>query len=347
MRVKIPLSGCLAGICIPLLLAAFCEWAEAQNLPLPSTLPVIEQNRRPAESLFPSAYFMKYLAGVEARESAAPYWVPAGPDTTREVKAGNERLILLNNDILAFYGHPLSVKMGILGRHSIEELDAMLTKLAEEYNAANGERGVRKAFYIIYGTAWPEGEIGIIQEETLQRYIQYGIEKDILVFIDHQIGRYKPVEAIKKLFPYLRYSNVHLALDPEWRTTRPMREIGGVTAEEINEAQQLMSDYMREQNIHGERILMIHQFNWRMIQGREKVKNDYEGVQLVHCADGFGSPATKRDSYAHNAQALNMPVKGFKLFYNFNIPGAGYDSPIMSPAEVFALKPRPYVIIYQ
>jgi hypothetical protein len=42
-----------------------------------------------------------------------------------------------------------------------------------------------------------------------------------------------------------------------------------------------------------------------------------------------------------------MPVKGFKLFYNFNIPGAGYDAPLLSPKEVFELNPRPYVIMYQ
>jgi hypothetical protein len=42
-----------------------------------------------------------------------------------------------------------------------------------------------------------------------------------------------------------------------------------------------------------------------------------------------------------------MPVKGFKLFYNFEIPGAGYDDPLLSPQEVFALEPRPYIIMYQ
>jgi hypothetical protein len=42
-----------------------------------------------------------------------------------------------------------------------------------------------------------------------------------------------------------------------------------------------------------------------------------------------------------------MPIKGFKLFYNSGIPGTGYDSPLLSPEEVFALNPRPYVIMYQ
>jgi hypothetical protein len=42
-----------------------------------------------------------------------------------------------------------------------------------------------------------------------------------------------------------------------------------------------------------------------------------------------------------------MPVKAFKLFYNFEIPGAGYDDPLLSPEEVLELNPRPSLIMYQ
>jgi hypothetical protein len=94
-------------------------------------------------------------------------------------------------------------------------------------------------------------------------------------------------------------------------------------------------------------MLVIHQFDYRMIKDREKVRSGYNQVSLVHCSDGFGSPELKRSTYAFNARAENMPIKGFKLFYNFNIPGAGYDDPLLSPGEVFELKPRPALIMYQ
>jgi hypothetical protein len=149
------------------------------------------------------------------------------------------------------------------------------------------------------------------------------------------------------MLPYLHYPNVHLALDPEWRTTKPMLEIGAITADEINQAQGIMEDYIRENQLPGERLLVIHQFNWRMIRNREKVETNFERVRLVHCADGFGNPSLKRKAYAYNAEAVNMPVKGFKLFYNFGIPGAGFDDPILSPKEVLELDPRPYLIMYQ
>jgi len=255
--------------------------------------------------------------------------------------------VLLSSDILAYYGHPNSRNMGILGRYPIEELDKLLTEQAAEYEKVSNGRRVVKAFYIIYGTVWPGGDIGILGNETLMKYIDYGLKNDILVFIDHQIGRFDPVESLKKMLPYLKYPNVHLALDPEWRTLKPLVEIGHVTAEEINRAQQVMEDYIIENNIPGERMLVIHQFNYVMIKNRSEVKANFSRVRLVHCADGFGHPGMKRDSYAFNALADNIPIKGFKLFYNFGIPGAGYDNPLMTPKQVYDLVPRPYVIMYQ
>jgi len=282
------------------------------------------------------------------------YTVPAQDDIPNKTEQeGNNKntieqnSVLLSSDILAYYGHPNSRNMGILGRYSIEELDKLLTELAAEYEKVSGGRRVVKAFYIIYGTVWPGGDIGILSNEILMRYIDYGLKNDILVFIDHQIGKYDPVDSLKRMLPYLKYPNVHLALDPEWRTLKPLYEIGSVTADEINRAQQVMEDYIIQNNIPGERMLVIHQFNYVMIKNRSEVKANFDRVRLVHCADGFGHPGMKRDSYAFNALASNIPIKGFKLFYNFNIPGAGYDDPLMTPKQVYELNPRPYLIMYQ
>jgi hypothetical protein len=335
-RLFLPVKPRPAVLLIILFLAASLG-AETQSAP------VLTGAGQTRESAFPSVYFMDYVRAYNAQNAGRPYGTaPREPGRP----AGNPSM-LLNNDILAFYGHPLSPQMGILGRYSKEELDALLTELAEQYRPVNGNRGIRKAFYIIYGTVWPRGEIGIINEAVLLDYIQYALERDILVFIDHQIGRYDPIDALKSILPYLRYPNVHLALDPEWRTAKPMVEIGAISAGEINLAQQIMEDYILEHRLPGERMLVIHQFNWRMISDREEVRSGFERVRLIHCADGFGTPYLKRKSYAYNALAKNIPIKAFKLFYNFGIPGAGYDDPLLTPEEVLALKPRPYLIMYQ
>lgn len=313
--------------------------------------PATEIPSRPApipESPFPSAYFVDRIEAELKEERARPYWVSGELEEYAAVRRVTDyQSILLNNDIVAFYGTPLSKRMGILGVHPIPELDHLLSDYAAVYDGINGERGVKKAFYVIYGMAWPEGEIGLLRDARLNEYIEYALANDMLVFIDHQIGKYSVEAATKRILPFLRYPNVHLALDPEWRTLRPMEEIGSVTAEELNKAQRMMEDYLVEHGYPGERLLVVHQFNMKMIAGRERVRTDFARVRLVHCADGFGIPALKRQSYNYNALAKNMPVKGFKLFFKTNVPGAGYDQPILRPEEVLALDPMPALIMYQ
>ena len=272
-----------------------------------------------------------------------PYWVA----TEGELINSNAHIesILLNNDILAFYGHPRSRNMGILGRYPKPELKERLSALADEYKAAGG-RNVVMAFYLIFGTAWPGGEIGVISESVLKEWVDFTLENDMLIFIDHQIGRFAPEEGLRRMLPWLRYPHVHLAMDPEWRTARPMEEIGHLTAAEINHLQRVMEDYMIENNIPGERLLVIHQFNSVMIRNRPDIRADFPRVRLVHHISGIGPPRLKRETYAFGAQATNIPVKGFKLWFDFGISGHT-DTPLMTPRQVMELEPRPYVIMYQ
>ncbi|GHV05165.1 hypothetical protein FACS189485_11730 [Spirochaetia bacterium] len=334
---------------LPLLAALFCVFpatAEAESVVIPPSSNVTGGQARERETpLFPSIYFTDSINAVRNREASKPYWAA----TETEMKALNQartdsQSILLNNDILAFYGHPRSRGMGILGRYSIEELDARLTTLAGEYRAVSGGRGVQKAFYIIFSTIQPDARTFRIGEDYLMPYIEYALAHGLLVFLDHQIGKKTPADSLREMLPYLRYPNVHLALDPEWHTEKPNQEIGFVSAAEINEAQRVMEEYIVENNIPGERLLVIHQFNYRMITNRDQVDSSFNRVRLVHCMDGHGSPQLKRDTYASNAQATNIPVKAFKLFYDFN---SKPDAPLLTPAQVYALNPRPYVIMYQ
>lgn len=254
---------------------------------------------------------------------------------------------MMNNDIIAFYGHPKTAVMGIVGQYKLPELDKKLVKFAASYDEANAERGVIPALYLIYGTCWPEGEIGYLNSETTKEYIEYALERGWLVFLDHQIGKYTVEESMNKLLPFLKYPNVHLALDPEWHTTKPMQEIGSVTADDLNQAQQMMQDYLIANDLPMRRMLVVHQFKPWMISQRDNVKTDFERVNLIHCADGFGNPHQKKASYKSNAEAKNIPLKSFKLFSKPAIAGAGYDDPMMTPEEVLALEPRPVFIMIQ
>lgn len=255
--------------------------------------------------------------------------------------------VLAHSQILAYYGRPGARSMGILGQYSKEQLAPMLEKLASEYDALNGDLGIVPAFYIIYGTCWPEGNIGYLSKAVVRDYIEFALARGWLVFLDHQIGKYDVIQSLETMFEFLSYPNVHLALDPEWRTTKPMKEIGFVTADEINRAQERLQEFLVANKITGPRMLIIHQFKPKMIMNRDAVKATYDQVILIHVADGFGNPQLKKSTYSMIAQAKNIPIKGFKLFYPPTIQGAGWDNPLMSPQDVLMLQPMPLVIMYQ
>jgi hypothetical protein len=307
---------------------------------------------------FPGVYYADAVKNIMIKDAQAPFGAATKEEAAAALEGAGEKekpvderlysanALLLENDVLAFYGQPSSKNMGILGRHSKEELLERLNTFAADYEAVSGGRSIVKAFHIIYGTCWPEGEIGIINKKVLQEYIDFALENNMIVFLDHQIGKYDPVKSLEAMLPYLKHPNVHLALDPEWRTTKPMVEIGSVNAEELNAAQQVMQDYIIKNKIPGERMLMVHQFNYVMIKNRSRVKTELEKVRLLLCMDGHGSPEKKRGTYAFNAEATNIPLKAFKLFLNEK-GNTGVDSPLLTPKEVYELNPRPYVIIYQ
>lgn len=253
-----------------------------------------------------------------------------------------------NNQVVAYYGHPKSKIMGIVGRYSIPELAELLKKEAYEYDSINGDRGILPAIYLIYGTCQPGGEINRIDKKLVQSYIDFALANGFLIYLDHQIGKYSLEQAMNEILPYLKYPNVQLAIDVEWRTTRPMREIGSITGKELNSAQQMMKDYMIANKIPGKRQLVIHQFQSKMIRDIKDVRSAYDPVILVHATSGWGSPESKMSTHERNSHAVNIPYKGFKLWYYYSSKqGVHYDRPLMSPSSVLRLNPEPGLIIYQ
>lgn len=300
--------------------------------------------------LFPRAYRADAVTGI-APEEPSVYHVPDEAEVHAAGAAsrsqGQRIPLLADSDIVSFYGHPSSKRMGILGEYPKDKLAGLLAGYAQLFDQVNGDRSVIPAFHLIYGTCWPEGEIGYLSADVVDEYARLASDRGMLVFLDHQIGKYTVEESVRRLLPFLRYPNVHLALDPEWRTLQPMKEIGYVTAGEVNRAQELIQAYLVEHGLPGVRILVVHQFTEKMIQDRSRIRADFDRVLPVHVMDGFGDPALKKYSYTLNARAANLPLKGFKLFFKSGYPGAGFDEPLMTPQEVLELAPAPVLVMYQ
>lgn len=250
--------------------------------------------------------------------------------------------------IVAYYGHPNSRYMGIVGRHSIPKIVEQVKATAEKYQKLAPDRTVVPALYLIYGTAQPQGRIGYLNQAKVLEYIQYAGTQGVHIILDHQIGTLTLQQAVDRLLPFLEYPHVHMAFDVEWRTARPMEEIGHITGDELNWMQTYVGEYLKNRQVQENKYIVFHQFKPSMVRQPERILPPPPQVEIIHSTSGWGPPALKVATHNANARITQLPSKGFKLWYYYSDkPGIHFDSPLMPPERVLNLTPLPKMIIYQ
>jgi hypothetical protein len=131
---------------------------------------------------------------------------------------------------------------------------------------------------------------------------------------------------------------VHLAIDPEFEVRKldvpPGKVIGHISGDDINQVQSAMTEFMKENNLDGNRILIVHRFRKSMVTKPETVKN-FEHIDLIMNLDGHGSPQLKVDIYngLYSDIAAAKVAGGFKLFFLEDKPS------IMTPKQVLGMEP--------
>ncbi|HYK90318.1 MAG TPA: hypothetical protein VE398_16200, partial [Acidobacteriota bacterium] len=179
-----------------------------------------------------------------------------------------------------------------------------------------------------------------------------------VVVLDTQLGKSNPVTQVKRMIDkgYLKYDNVHVAIDPEFHVYNdkplPGIPIGTVRASQINEVQTMLDDYVREQKLATKKILIVHQFGDAnvhdgvpfMIQDKKSLKAN-SNVDLVINMDGLGEPPIKVTKYNKITDSKVYPFlrfRGVKVFFPNKWEKAGhFDKPPMSLDEIFGLKKVP------
>ena len=164
------------------------------------------------------------------------------------------------------------------------------------------------------------------------------------VVLDLQPGRTDFVTQAKLYQKLLERPYVGLALDPEWRL-RPgevhMRQIGHVELSEVNKVVDWLADLTREHDL-PRKLLILHQFQVRMIPGVNKVDQSRSELAVLIHADGQGSQASKQDTWrVLHENAPSVHYWGWKNFYDEDIPGP------LSPKQTMQVVPTPNFISYQ
>lgn len=273
-----------------------------------------------------------------------PVWPVKGPDPL----PGS---ILPNKRIVAYYGNPMSKRMGILGEISP---DAMLRRLDKEVAAwtkADSTTPAVPALHLIavvaQGSAGADGMYRARMSDSLiARVYGWAQKHGALMFLDVQVGKSTLQKELPRFAQWLSKPDVHLGIDPEFSMKSghaPGKRIGTMDARDINYASEFLQDLVTKNNLPP-KVLVVHRFTRPMVTNYKNIELDPR-VQIVIQMDGWGNHSLKQDSYI--AYVHNEPVQftGFKIFYKNDVRKKGWT--LMKPADVLALHPKPLYIQYQ
>lgn len=302
----------------------------------------------------PPAITVPSIAGRSKRDSLALVSaIRAGIKDTRWPVKGPAPLpgsVLPGKRIVAYYGNPLSKRMGILGELPPDQMLARLNREVAAWNKADPSTPVQPALHLIVvvaqGSPGRDGMYRLRMPDTLvEKVYSWAQSRNALLFLDLQVGKSTVMAEVPRLEQFLKRPNVHLGLDPEFSMKggeKPGSKIGTMSSADINWAVNYLSNLAKANSIPP-KVLVVHRFTRRMITGAGNIRLDPR-VQIVIDMDGWGAPWLKYGS--HHDYIMKEPVQftGFKLFYH-NDTKKG--QPLLTPGELLRLTPKPLYIQYQ
>jgi hypothetical protein len=259
--------------------------------------------------------------------------------------------LLPHNRIVAFYGNPLSKKMGVLGEYPKDQMLAMLDKEVAKWAKADPSHPVIPALHFIVtvaqGAPGKNGLYRLQMRDSMVNEIYSWIKpKNGVFFLDVQAGKSTVEAEVPRLRPFLENPDVHLAIDPEFAMAPsgavPSSRVGTVDAKDVNWAINFLDQIVREKHLPP-KILIVHRWTRKMVTNAKDIRPT-PNVQVVMDMDGWGPPWLKFDSYHDYVKKEPVQFTGFKLFYH-NDTKKG--NALLTPAEVLRLNPKPLYIQYQ
>jgi hypothetical protein len=255
--------------------------------------------------------------------------------------------------IVAFYGNPLSKRMGVLGEYPVDTMLAKLDEAVRQWQEADPTTPVQPALQLIAVTAQgAPGKDGMyrlrMDTALIEKVYGWAKQRNALLFLDIQVGHSTMQKELPRLMPFLSRPDVHLGMDPEFSMhyskegVVPGKKIGQFDAKDINWVSEQLQQLVSEKNIPP-KVLVIHRFRTEMVSHAPQIALDPR-VQIVMDMDGWGPPWMKFESYRDYIDLEPVEYTGFKIFFHND---AKHHDPLLTPAEVLGLRPRPLYIQYQ
>lgn len=261
--------------------------------------------------------------------------------------------ILPAKRIVAFYGNPLSKRMGVLGEYEVDDMLARLDREVKAWEEADPSTPVVPALHLVtvvaQGSAGRDGKWRLRMDSTLIAKVHgWAKSRNGLLFLDVQTGWSTIQDELPRLRPWLEQPDIHFGMDPEFNMhgdregVQPGKKIGTYDAKDINFAVRTLAEISRSKGIPP-KVLVVHRFTQKMVTNASSITLD-PNVQVVMDMDGWGPPWLKFDSY--RSYVVNEPVQfaGFKLFYHNDTKKGDM---LLTPRELVLLIPAPLYIQYQ
>jgi hypothetical protein len=261
---------------------------------------------------------------------------------------GGGQLMFPRHMLVALYGIPGSGALGVLGEQDAAASVRRAEDMAAPYRSLV-DATVVPTFEIIAtvasGVPGPDGNYSTEGDlETLRPWVEAAGAAGMYVVLDLQPGRSDFLTQAKRYESLLRLPHVGLALDPEWRL-KPgqvhLRQIGQVGVDEINQVVTWLADLTRTDAL-PQKLLLLHQFQVRMIVDRERLDTSRDELAVMVHADGQGGQAAKQDTWRVLHVDAPSPVSwGWKNFVDEDVP-------MLTPQQTIEqVRPTPQLVTYQ
>lgn len=268
-------------------------------------------------------------------------WPVKGPDPLPGA-------ILPGKRIVAYYGNPLSKRMGVLGEYPSDQMLKMLDAEVAAWEKADPSTPVQPALHLIavvaQGSAGADGKYRLRMADTLvERVASWAATRNALVFLDVQVGLSTLQEELPRLEKFLMRPNFHLGIDPEFSMKNggiPGKRIGTFDAADINFATQWLAGLVKKHQIPP-KVFVVHRFTQRGVTNYQNIRLD-PAVQIVMHMDGFGAPHLKRNTFREYIKAEPVQFVGWKQFYK-----PKNDNPRTPIEAILKLNPKVLYIQYQ
>ncbi len=256
--------------------------------------------------------------------------------------------ILPAKRIIAFYGNPLSKRMGILGELAPEEMLRTLDAEVAAWNRIDPAHPVQPALHVIVlvadGVPGTSGKYRTRHDSAMiEKVYGWAASRGALLFVDLQVGQSTLQAELPWIEKFLVRPDVHLAIDPEFSMKNggvPGRRIGTYDAADVNYASRFLAGLVDKYKLPP-KVLIVHRFTPGGVTNTRKIALDPR-VQVVMHMDGFGPPWMKRDTYWRDIKREPVQFTGWKQFTK-----AKNDRPPTPRGDILRLWPMPLYIQIQ